>query len=127
MNQLIQLEKAEQEVVGLQSRCTSIRDGITVIEREIAFQNVKKQVLSDNIENLRISHLVVSAEEYRRIKEDLARATARLEIITKDKANLENALTLTIKVLAKARAALEDLKNNEVSNVLQGKFGNQND
>jgi predicted nuclease with TOPRIM domain len=127
MNYLKELEKIESEVKDLEYRHSNVKDGINSIDREIILLCLKERALEDNIKNLKKRSFIVLASEYRRSKEDLLRTKTRLEMIRKDKANLENALNVTFNFLTKARAKLDELRQSEVTNVLQGSFGSNDD
>ena len=120
------LDKAEHEVRDLEFRHTNVKNGIESIDREIILLLLKDAALSENIKNLKKSSTIVLASEFRRSKEDLKRTRARLEMIRKDKVNLEKALADTFSYLSKARGRLDSLRKMEVSNVLQGNFGSKN-
>jgi len=125
MNYLAELEKAEHEVRDLEFRYANVKDGIGSIDREIALLSVKDVALSENIKNLKKSSVIVLASEFRRSKEDLNRTKTRLDMIKKDKLNLENALAVTLSFLEKARLKLDSIRKSESTNVLQGEFGNK--
>ena len=127
MNPIIELEKSEREVQDLEARCVNVRDGLNSIEREISLLTLKEIALSENIKNLKQHAITIMASEFRRSKEDLKRTETRLEMIRKDKSNLENALKVTLDFLDKARLKLDELRKMEVTNVIYGKFGDQSD
>ena len=127
MNLLVELQKIEHEIRDLEYRQISAKNGITDIRREITLLSLKELALTDNIKNLKKNSVIVLAAEFRRSKEDLNRTRIRLDLIGKDKVNLEKALKIIDDFLEKARAKLADLKELETSNVLQGDFGSKNE
>ena len=125
MNILLELDKLEHEIRDLEYRSVNVKNGITSIDREIVLLSMKEVAVSENIKNLKKSSIIVLASEFKRSKEDLSRTRTRLEMIRKDKSNLENALTVTSSFLDKARAKLDSLRKMEVTNVLYGNFGSK--
>lgn len=126
MNLFVEIEKAEREVRDLEFRLASFKDGILGIDREIALQTIKEVALLENLKNLKKSNVIVVASEYRRSREDLKRTQTRLDMIRKDKQNLEDALVKVIDFSVKAKTKLADLKEIQGTNVLTGNFGNKN-
>jgi len=122
-----ELEKAEHEVRDLEYRTAGVKDKISFLDKELVLLALKELSLQDNIINLKKNSLIVLIAEYSRSKEDLARTKVRLIEVRKQKLELDGALKTTLKFLGKAKLKLDAILKNKENNVLEGKFGNQND
>lgn len=125
MNPLVEIEKTERDIKDLEFRLSSFKDGVLGIDREIALQTIKEVALLENIKNLKKSNIIVVASEFRRSRDSLKITQNRLEMIRKDKQNLEDALGKVVDLLVKAKAKLSDLKELQGTNVLVGNFGSR--
>lgn len=118
MSHKSEIDALEHELRDLDYKLAGFKSGIAAVDKEIVLISMKELALKDNIKNLRKNSFIVLASEFKRSKEDLVRTSIHLESVKKHKGELEKGYAQVQDYQMRARVKYNDLKRDEVSNVL---------
>lgn len=122
-----EIDKADRAVKNAEIILRTNQTHLDTIDREIAQLTSIKNALQANIECLKKDKVIALAGEYKKAKEDLAKANNRLSILNHDRMNIYRAVSHNIKVWERAKFEFKQLLWSLENNVLRGKFGGGND
>lgn len=123
MNKNEQLDKIDRTIKDLEIRLSGIRTSLGQIENELSVLSPKKTELEQNLRFQKKEGTIPIAHEYKKIKIEFSRVSARLILITTEQKKATN-------VLAQIETHITKLKNDQIkliksfeNNVLQVTFG----
>lgn len=120
------LDKLTAAMNDLELRLNNFKVAMAKNKEEIALMIEYQKNLNENITELKKQNITVSANEFKKIKEDLKRVTIRISFLNMDKATYEKAYAGQCKLydhLFKLHATEVERQNN---NVVKIDFGSKN-
>ena len=111
----------ETELKDCESRIQLIKTNLDAMDKEISLYRILEEKLLENIKCLKTNKIVALAKEFRKSKEELFTARAKLEMLENDRNHflkIYKDLALSIKKMKDTLSAPEKKKEN---NVLQFK------
>jgi chromosome segregation ATPase len=116
------LEKLDRTIKDGEIRLRTVKTNIDSLSREIATLEELEIQLRLNLQCLKENKIVAIATEYKKAKEDLAKAKTRRISISNDREHFRKAVAEVEIVMKKAKEELDEM-NKEGNNVLYVEFG----
>ena len=123
VNKIEELDKLEREIRNSEISLKSIQSAIEKTDKEISVLSPRKTELEQNIEIHKKHGTIPIAHEYKKTKAELAKTTARLILITADRAKADQACKDIEKIIEKFKRDHSELLKVSENNILRVMFG----
>lgn len=121
MSRALLLSEADKAFKEAMLKLNSIKSSIEILDKENYLLSVEREKLEDNIDYLKKQGVVPLAQEYRKIKQELAIIRNRVHILEKDRDSHYKVYSDTEKLMNNAKAKLEKIQKGLDNNVLKFK------
>lgn len=122
MSKKAEMEKLDRAIKDGEIRLMTVNSNIVLLTREINTLVELEAKLEENVACLKKRNIIAIAIEFRKSKDDLKRAKARLSLAKGEKEAFAKASSALEKALDRAKEDLDKLKKISDNNVVQGKF-----
>lgn len=120
------LERADRIIKDAEIRLRTVKVTLEAIEKEVDQLTAVEKQLEANVKFLKKKNIIALAVEYKKAKEDLTKAKARLTMIKNDREKIRQTYHDTELLIFNAKEAYEQAMKDATNNVVQGKFGRKN-
>jgi hypothetical protein len=127
MGDVIQISKAEREILETERKLRAITIALEEIERDLAHLDLLESTLNQNIWWLKKSTTISVAAEYKKAKEDLIKVRNRKAFLATDYRNHIYAKTKTENALKQMQEVYLELTKIPQNNVIQVDFEKKHD
>ena len=117
------LERAERAIKDAEIRLNTISTQLNLLEMDVAKFSHIKNVLESNITSLKKKKVIALAEQYRKAKNDLAKANAYLNVSENNRNAMVRIKEEATANLEKYKREYEELVDKFENNVIYGNFG----
>lgn len=122
-----EVERSERAIKDAEIRQRTLLVQIEALDKELAALEFNEYVLQDNLDTLKQDKIIAIASEYKKAKEEVAKARAKRVQVSNERVKLGHQCDEMTKFLNKALEAHEELMYRLNNNVLYGNFRKQAD
>jgi len=127
MSKQIELENLDRAIKDGNIRAHTVKTNMEILSREIENLDQAEIALEENLKFLKQQKIIAIAEEFKKIKDELARVRIRLITSKNERADYQKSLDHTNQTIQWSIEAIEKIKRNGDNNVLHANFGKKCD
>ena len=124
MNKQMELDKLDRTIKDGTIRACTVKSNIEILDRQIDSLGEAERQLEENLKFLKQEKgIAVSVDEFKKIKEELAKTRIRLITSKNEREDFRKALNNVNKAIEDSKEAIEKIKKDGENNVLRLNFG----
>jgi chromosome segregation ATPase len=127
MSKQIELENLDRAIRDGNIRAQTVKTNMEILSREIESLDQAEIALEENLKFLKQQKIIAIAEEFKKIKDELARVRVRLITSKNERADYQKSLDHTNQTIQWSIEAIDKIKRNGDNNVLHANFGKKCD